>query len=380
MIGGSREHASDDADFGTFKGDEIPAPSGEEPRRETAGPITPENADAPASGASAGVPQAEPRRSPETVAPVPPGGCVLFNKYLLLRELGAGGMGKVYLVRHLKLETERALKTIAPGISSNPVWRRRFSREAKAMARLSHPHIVAVHDADVLPDGEAFIEMEFVRGQSLDKQLQPKVPMPLARVDHLLGQLCDALQVAHDMDIVHRDLKPPNLMLQDGPSPGQETLKILDFGIAKILNSTDPSDNLTHLGQSLGTPYYMSPEQIGGDIEAVKATSDIYSVGVILYQLLTGCLPFTGGQNLVFVGHLHLPPPPFAEKNPEVQVPPEVEALVLRCLAKDPQQRPPSARRWRRSSTGWSHPLPSPTPPVRPTVFTIAAPGWPWRE
>ena len=222
MIGGSREHASDDADFGTFKGD-LPALPGEEPRRETAGPITPQNTDVPAAGSSPSAPQSELRRAPETVAPVPPGGCVLFNKYLLLRELGAGGMGKVYLVRHLKLETERALKTIAPGISSNPEWRRRFSREAKAMARLSHPHIVAVHDADVLPDGEAFIEMEFVRGQSLDKQLQPKVPMPLAWVDRLLGQLCDALQVAHDMEIVHRDLKPQNLMLADGPSPGQET-------------------------------------------------------------------------------------------------------------------------------------------------------------
>ena len=253
--------------------------------------------------------------STKTSAPLPAGGgCVLFNKYLLLRELVRGGMGKVYLVRHLKLETERALKTIAPGISSNPEWRRRFSREAKAMARLSHPHIVAVHDADVLPEGEAFIEMEFVRGQSLDKRLQPKIPMPLAWVDRMLGQLCDVLQVAHDMDIVHRDLKPPNLMLQDGPSPGQETLKILDFGIAKILNSSDPGDELTQLGQSLGTPFYMSPEQIKGDIEAVKASSDIYSVGVILYQLLTGYLPFTGGQNLVFVGHLFNSPSPVCRK------------------------------------------------------------------
>ena len=102
-------------------------------------------------------------------------------------------MGRVYLVRHLKLETERALKTIVPEISSNPQWRQRFSREAKAMARLSHPHIVAVHDADVLPDGDAFIEMEFVRGQSLDKRLKGNTPMPLAWVDRLLGQLCDAL-------------------------------------------------------------------------------------------------------------------------------------------------------------------------------------------
>ena len=345
MMRGSREHASDDVTFGTFKGNESPAVSGSESRQETAGTITPADTDTPAAGAGPVVPQSDLRQSTKTSAPLPAGGgCVLFNKYLLLRELGAGGMGKVYLVRHLKLETERALKTIAPGISSNPEWRRRFSREAKAMARLSHPHIVAVHDADVLPEGEAFIEMEFVRGQSLDKRLQPKVPMPLAWVDRMLGQLCDALQVAHDMDIVHRDLKPPNLMLQDGPSPGQETLKILDFGIAKILNSSDPSDELTQLGQSLGTPFYMSPEQIKGDIEAVKATSDIYSVGVILYQLLTGYLPFTGGQNLVFVGHLYNSPPPFAEKNPEVHVTPEVEALVLRCLEKDPKRRPPSAR------------------------------------
>jgi serine/threonine protein kinase len=236
------------------------------------------------------------------------------------------------------------LKTIAPGISSNPQWRRRFSREAKAMARVSHPHIVTVHDADVLPDGDAFIEMEFVRGQSLDKRLLGNTPMAPAWVDRVLGQLCDALQVAHDMEIVHRDLKPQNLMLLDGQAPGQETLKILDFGIAKILNSGDPDDNVTQLGQSLGTPNYMSPEQISGDGEAVKASSDIYSLGVILYQLLTGHLPFSGSRSQVLIGHLCTPPPAFKERNPQVEVPREVEALVLRCLEKDPKRRPASAR------------------------------------
>jgi serine/threonine protein kinase len=253
-------------------------------------------------------------------------------------------MGKVYLVRHLKLEAERALKTIVPGISSNPQWRKRFSREAKAMARLSHPHIVTVHDADVLPDGDAFIEMEFVRGQSLDRRLRANTPMPLAWVDRMLGQLCDALQVAHDMEIVHRDLKPQNLMILDGQAPGQEILKILDFGIAKILNSGDPDDNVTQLGQSLGTPNYMSPEQISGDVEAVKASSDLYSVGVLVYQLLTGHLPFSGSKSQVLMGHLCSPPPAFKEKNPRVELPREVEALVMRCLEKDPKRRPSSAR------------------------------------
>ena len=141
------------------------------------------------------------------------------------------------------------------------------------MARVSHPHIVAVHDADVLPEGEAFIEMEFVRGQSLDKAApaQGTHAACLGRSTYWGNSAMRSR--SHDMDIVHRDLKPPNLMLQDGPSPGQETLKILDFGIAKILNSSDPGDDLTQLGQSLGTPSYMSPEQIGEAVMKPPATS-----------------------------------------------------------------------------------------------------------
>jgi serine/threonine protein kinase len=269
---------------------------------------------------------------------------VLFGKYKILRDLGEGGLGKVDLVEHIKLETLRALKIIAPALSQDPGWRQRFSREAKALAQLSHPNIVAVHDHAVLPKGDAYIEMEYVRGQSLDKRLQPGVPMDFTLVDHLLGQLCDALQYAHDREIVHRDIKPQNLMVQDGQVPGQEVLKVLDFGIAKILNTSDPSDYVTAVGESLGTPHYMSPEQIKGDLGAVGSKSDIYSVGVILYQLLTGYLPFSGPSRKVYLDHIFTPAPPFSERNPAVQVPPKIEALVLRCLEKEPERRPASAR------------------------------------
>jgi serine/threonine protein kinase len=363
---GSREHSSDHPMIANFEGGKDSPGAGTDPSQRSIGTYKPPAADVPSTGGEPVTPQADFAPAPATGDTLPPpDGRILFNKYLLLRELGAGGMGKVYLVRHLKLDTDRALKTIDPQISSNPEWRRRFGREAKAMARLSHPHIVAVHDADVLPEGDAFIEMEYVRGQSLDKRLKPEVPMSLAWVDQVLGQLCDALQVAHDMEIVHRDLKPHNLMLQDGQCPGRETLKILDFGIAKILNSEDPGDNVTQLGQSMGTPLYMSPEQIRGDNEAVNARSDIYSLGVILYQLLTGYLPFAGGRNQVFIGHLCNPPPTFCEKNPEVHVPAEVEALVLRCLEKDPKRRPESASALAAEFHRLVAPTPEPLPPIR---------------
>jgi serine/threonine protein kinase len=253
-------------------------------------------------------------------------------------------MGEVWLVRHRELDVERALKLIVAKIALDPDVQARFRREARALARFSHPNAVVVHDADLRPDrGIAYIEMELVRGPSLDKLLKDAVPMPLDRTARVVAQLCDVLQAAHDQGIVHRDIKPTNLMLAQDPSSGLERLKVLDFGIAKILGADD-NDQLTPTGSTVGTPAYMSPEQIRGEAGAVDGRSDLYSVGILLYELLTGRRPFTGTVLSVTHDHLHTSPPPFREANPEASVPRAVEQVVMHCLKKDPARRPQTAR------------------------------------
>ena len=207
------------------------------------------------------------------------------------------------------------------------------------MALVEHPNAVTVHNARISRD-VAYIEMEYVSGKSLDQILEKGVPMPPNWVARILAQLCDVLQEAHDKQVVHRDLKPSNLMLVDSLSPAKLQLKVLDFGIAKVLEA-DSSDVHTSTGQFMGTAQYTSPEQASGG--QIDHRSDIYSVGVILYELLTGARPFTGPIHQLIFGHLYSPPPPFADRNPPVSVPPEVEAVVLRCLAKNPDDRPQSA-------------------------------------
>ena len=215
----------------------------------------------------------------------------------------------------------------------------RFRREARILDRLNHPNAVRVYDARMGKD-VAFIEMEYVRGKSLNQVLVPGVPMPLDWVVDLLDQLCSVLQAASDEGIIHRDLKPQNLMLVEGRQPGTKILKLLDFGIAKIREGADDVRTLT--GSFMGTPLYSSPEQIVG--ERVDSRSDIYSVGLILCELLTGYRPFDGSMNAVIYKHTMVPPPSFAELNPEAVVPPQVEEVVRMCLAKEPAQRPQTLR------------------------------------
>jgi formylglycine-generating enzyme required for sulfatase activity len=303
-------------------------------------------------------------------------GLLVFGRYRVERKLGEGGMGTVWLIRHVELDVPRALKLINAGMASDPQVEARFRREARLMALLSHPCAVAVHDAR-LGGGVAFIEMEYVEGQSLKEVLQEGVPMPLDWTARVLGQLCDVLQYTHDRGIVHRDLKPSNLMLVDGRPPGQEQLKVLDFGIAKLIDP-GPESGETHAATRTGlapfTPLYASPEQLNS--EPVDARSDLYSVGVMLYEFLTGHRPFQGSWVNLSYDHCKTPPPRFAEKNPAVRIPPGIERVVLRCLAKKPEDRPQSARELarefltalRESAPPVAPKPPGPSPGPRPAV------------
>lgn len=269
-------------------------------------------------------------------------GQILFDRYRVEEKLGDGGMGEVWLVRHLELDILRALKLVLPRAAIHDSVRVRFAREARIMAELSHPNIVVVHGAQLFGN-VAFIELEYIRGRSLDKVLSPGEPMPLDQAGGILDQLCDALQAAHDHQYVHRDLKPSNLLLVDGCPPGAEILKIFDFGIAKILGSDNRDTGGRAMTEGfLGTVSYASPEQFLD--QAVDGRSDIYATGVILFEMLTGHRPFGGTSIEQMHGHAYLPPPSMAAKNPQAEVPPEVECVVKRCLAKNPADRPQSPR------------------------------------
>jgi eukaryotic-like serine/threonine-protein kinase len=266
--------------------------------------------------------------------------------YKFIRRIGHGGWGTVDLVEHRELGIPFALKTIRTDFASDPRVRAYFRREAKIQVKLlHHPAIVRIYDASLSGDGTLFFVMEYVPGQSLDKYLKKGKPMPLAWVGDFLTALCNALQFAHNHGILHRDLKPSNLLFEDAIS-NPAGLKLSDFGLARVFVKMDPDarGSTIESGGFLGSPPYTSPEQSECIHKKTNARSDIYSVGVILYELLTGHRPFTGAPARMIADTLTIPAPPFASINPEARVPIEVERVVLRCLEKDPLARYGSAK------------------------------------
>jgi serine/threonine protein kinase len=276
--------------------------------------VTPDSAEQPATGTVAPSPgQVEPMAA--RIAPVPaPAAPPDLPGYEALAELGRGGMGVVYLARQTKLDRLVAVKVLPPETGADPAFAERFGREARALAKLNHPGIVTVHDFGQ-SDGHSYFIMEYVEGVNLRQRLRAG-RIPLHDTLQLVGQICDALQYAHDKGIIHRDIKPENILIDQAGR-----VKIADFGLAKLLGRT-AGVGLTHTGQVMGTLNYMAPEQLEKPLE-VDHRADIYSLGVVLYEMLTGELPL--GR--------------FAPPSQKVGCDVRLDEIVLRALEKEPGRR-----------------------------------------
>ncbi len=261
-------------------------------------------------------------------------GIVLDGKYKIESLIGEGGMGAVYRARHLHLERLVAVKVLRADMVAEPTAAARFRREAQAAARLVHNNAVAIHDFGISPEGRAYLVMEYLEGRSLRAILDANGPMALSEVSRIISQVCDAMDTAHRLGVVHRDLKPDNIVV--GSSTG--SVKVVDFGIAMLQDPT--AGRLTGTGMVVGTASYMSPEHCKGEV--VDARSDIYSLGVVLYEMITGRVPFDSPiPSAVIVAHVNEPPPPMSGFRPDV--PAAVQDVVFQALAKSPAARPSSA-------------------------------------
>ena len=276
------------------------------------------------------------------------------GKYRVLREIGRGGMGAVFEAVHESIGQRIAIKTLNEELSSDARHTARFFDEARAVNIVQHPGLVRVFDHGVMEGGTAYISMEFLQGESLQERIsrlrKSNERMPLPEALRISRQIGSALEAVHEKAIAHRDLKPGNLYLvPDQEAPGGERVKVLDFGIAKFFGSPDLQNadgdverHLTTVGKLLGTPVYMSPEQCSG-AEQIDDRIDVYALGVIMYQLLAGRLPFEApAACVIMTKHIMEPPPPLREAVPTL--PEEVCTLVHEMLAKAPKERPSMAQ------------------------------------
>ena len=280
-----------------------------------------------------------PRDGARLGVPAVPGdpfiGKILADRYRVLRTLGEGGMGRVYLAEHVRMGRLSAVKVMSPALAPTPEAISRFNREASNASRINHPNVAAIYDFGETEDGTLYLAMEYVEGRTLTAILREGGPLVPVRAAELAGQIADGLHAAHHLGIVHRDLKPDNVLVTTRHD-GRELVKIVDFGIAKTTQSGDQT--VTSLGVAIGTPEYMSPEQIAG--EALDARTDLYSLGLVLFNMLTGVLPhpaLTSKQSLV--QRLTAKPLTLSEVKPSIPWPPRVQKALDRALAPEPDDR-----------------------------------------
>jgi len=305
-------------------------------------------------------------------------GRTVNDRYRIVEAIGQGGMGRVYKALQSPLDRVVALKILGAGHDRDPNFYKRFFLEASVTAKLTHPNTITLYDYGRTEDGIFFIAMEYLDGRTLSQAMQQDGPLAQERVIHVAQQICRSLREAHTLGIIHRDLKPANVMLLR-QHDDHDFVKVLDFGLVKFFHGDNPDGDITNAGTFMGSPHYIAPEQARN--QGPDQRCDIYSLGVLLYHMLTGKVPFTAVSPVdIILKHLHEAPVPPRELRADLQIDAQLETITLRCLAKERAERFQSMdellaalKVLRQQLTGSTGPLSAPLPSTPDALRPVAA-------